>query len=76
MKVWGKQALFAYSKPPEREFALFDYGYSGVEVIDVGDPASPKRLLSLSTPGLAQVAIVLGSTIVIAGGIAGLLVRA
>ena len=75
MNVCGKLALFAYSKPPGGGFALFDYGYSGVEVIDVGDSASPKRLLSFSTPGLAQAAIVLGSTIVIAGGIAGLLVR-
>jgi len=75
VKICGKQALIAYSKTPEGEFAFSDHGYSGVELLDIADPARPKRLATFSTPGLAQAAINVNRSILVAGGVAGLLVK-
>ena len=75
VKICGDRALIAFAQPPSGEFAFFDRGYSGVELIDIADPARPRRVGRFSTPGLAQAAIIAHGTTLIAGGVAGILVR-
>jgi len=74
VKICGSRALIAFGQPPEGGFST-DRGYSGVELIDIADPARPRQIERFPTPGLAQAAIIRNGTILIAGGVAGLLVR-
>src|SRR5207249_1143903 len=74
VRICGDRVLIAFAQPPAGEFST-DRGYSGVELIDIADPARPRRVERFSTPGLAQAAIITNRTTLIAGGVAGLLVR-
>ena len=70
VKICGNRMLIAFATP-----AGWDRGYSGVELIDIADPARPRQVEKFSTPGLAQAAIITNGTTLIACGVAGLLVR-
>lgn len=70
VKICGDRVLIAFAAS-----AAWDRGYSGVELIDIADAARPRQIESFSTPGLAQAAIITNGTTLIAGGVAGLLVR-
>ena len=71
MKVCGDRILIAFGEPA----SWGDRGYSGVELIDIANPANPRQVEKFSTPGLAQAAIIANGITLIAGGVAGLLVR-
>jgi hypothetical protein len=74
VKICGNRVLIAFAQPREDGFST-DRGYSGVELIDIADPARPRLVERFSTPGLAQAAIIANGTTLIAGGVAGLMVR-
>lgn len=76
MKICGTRVLVPFGSPPDNGFFFsLDRGYSGVEIVDIADPARPRSAGRFSTPGLAQAAITTKGMTLIAGGVAGLLVR-